>query len=180
MTFTERQIETIRGGVQERETSVGRAGVRGLYRIAIDVTGALAYRAQVANEPHSVMVVGEPTERGGTGEGASPLAHFLTGVGSCLLNQFVRIAVAEAYELRFTTALVRGEFRREVGGGFERISCRVEAEGSLPQPEAEDLVTRAEALCYVHVTLRKAVEMTTALWLDGRELAVSVAGPERR
>jgi uncharacterized OsmC-like protein len=47
------------------------------------------------------MSVGEPVERGGSGEGTGPLSHFLTGAGSCLLNQFVRIAIAEGYDLAF-------------------------------------------------------------------------------
>ncbi len=180
MTFSPEQIETIRNGVEDRETRAHREASRGLYRVQIDVTGPLAYRAHEAREPDVVMTVGEPPERGGTGEGASPLAHFLTGVGSCLLNQFVRVALAESYELEFRNARVRAEFRRETGGGFERITCRVEAHGHLAEPDAERLVTRAEALCYVHVTLRKAVDMTTVLVVDGAELAASRSGPQQR
>jgi uncharacterized OsmC-like protein len=146
--------------------------------VQIDVHGPLAYRAQEATEPDAVMHIGEPSGRGGTGEGASPLAHFLAGVGSCLLNQFVRVAVAEGHELEFEGAAVRGEFGREAGGGFERIGCRINARGQVARAVAESLLERAEALCYVHVTLRKAVRMTTTLWLDGQEVAASVTGPE--
>jgi uncharacterized OsmC-like protein len=177
MTFNAEQIEVIRHGVHERETRVDRAAMRGLYRIQIDVTGGLAYRAHEASEPHAEMVVGEPPARGGSGTGASPLAHFLTGVGSCLLNQFVRVGLADGLDVQFTSTQVRGEFRRESGGAFERIRCRVLADGALSQPDAERLVERAEALCYVHVTLQRAVEMTTILCVGGTDVVTRVSGP---
>ena len=179
MTFTPEQIAVIGSGVRAREeTSARRTGTRGLYRVQIEVHGPLAYRGREATEPDAVMEIGEPRERGGTGEGASPLAHFLAGVGSCLLNQFVRVAIADGLDVEFDGAAVKGEFDRHAGGGFRRITCRVDARGRLAAAAAASLLERAEALCYVHVTLRKAVRMTTTLWLDGEEVATSVTGPE--
>lgn len=152
--------------------------MRGVNRIEVDVVEGLTYEARNLGEPEALMHVGEPIERGGTGNGASPLSHFLVGAGACLLNQFIRVAVAEGHPLSFTRARVRGEFRRDAGGGFERILCEVHADGRLEGPAARALVERAERLCYVHATLRRAIEMTTVLVVDGQERARAVSAPD--
>lgn len=144
--------------------------MRALERIEIEVVEGLSYVARNPHEPDGRMDVGEPADRGGTGQGNSPLSHFLVGAAACLLNQFIRVAVAEGYSVRFTAARARGEFRRQPGGGFERISCEIEAEGEVADETAAALTERAERLCYVHSTLSRAVEMTTILRLNGREV----------
>jgi uncharacterized OsmC-like protein len=175
--FTPAQVESIREGVRRREATRDRAGLRGLDRIEIEVIEGLEYRARNPAEP-AEMRVGEPADRGGTGQGSSPLSHMLTGTASCLLNQFIRAAVADDLPVRFTGASVRGEFSRAAGGGFERISVEVRGEGALPEARARALLEQAERLCYIHVTLSQAIRMTTTLVLDGRECARSVTGPE--
>ena len=123
------------------------------------------------------MRIGEPVDRGGDGTGSSPLSHFLTGAGACLLNQFVRVSVAEQLPLEFIGAAVRGEFGREVGGRFKRLTCEIRATGSIDGPGAQSLMARAERLCYVHQTLVASVEMTTTLVVDGTEVARHTDGP---
>lgn len=172
------RIALITDGVRRREEHRDRSAMRGLDRIEIEVIKGLSYDARSRSEPHGPMRIGEPVDRGGDGIGASPLSHFLTGAGACLLNQFVRVSIAEGYPLTFLGASVRGEFGREAGGRFERIACEVRATGSVPIDVAEQLVERAERLCYVHRTLVAAVEMTTVLVLDGREAVRHVEGPE--
>ena len=164
---TPEQAKQIRDGLRRRETARDPRRMRGLHRIEITVAGVLAYEARDASEREAVMVVSEPPERGGTGGGPSPLSHFLAGAGSCLLNQFVRIAIAEGYPVRFVTATVRGEFRREAGGKFQAIRYEIHAEGNVVGVPLDSLVERAERLCYVHNTLRPTVEMTTRLHLNG-------------
>lgn len=169
----------IAAGVRHREEHQDPAAMRGFDRIEISVVDGLSYEARSPVEPDGLMRIGEPDERGGDGSGATPLAHFLTGSGSCLLNQFVRVSISEGLPLRFEGASVRGEFRREAGGRFQRITCEVRATGSIDASTAEALMARAERLCYVHQTLVTAVEMTTILIVDGRELGRHVAGPAR-
>lgn len=164
-------------GIRRREGRGDPAGMRGIDRIEIAVVDRLAYEARNPHEPDGLMRIGEPVERGGSGVGASPLSHFLTGVGACLLNQFVRVSIAEGYPLAFSGASVRGQFRREVGGAFQRIRCEVRGSGSIADETARELTRRAERLCYVHRTLVATVEMTTVLVLDGREAVHSVEGP---
>lgn len=175
--FTPGQVESIRAGIRHRQETADRAGLRGLDRVAIEVIEGLEYRARSPHEA-GVMRVGEPVERGGTGEGSSPLSLFLTGATSCLLNQFIRSSVADDLPVRFTGAASKGEFLRAAGGGFERITTEIRAEGELSEPNALALIQLAERLCYVHVTLRRAVRMTTILVLNGRECVRSETGPE--
>lgn len=176
-SFSEAQLDLIRNGVLKREATNDPVSIRGVNRIEIDVVDGLAYDARNLSEPAAVMHVGEPADRGGTGEGASPLSHFLVGAGACLLNQFIRVAVTERHPLRFNRAKVRGEFRRDAGGGIERIICEILAEGRIDDAAARALVERAERLCYVHVTLRRAIEMTTVLTVDGEERVRTVSSP---
>ena len=165
-------------GIRHREEHRDPATMRGVDRIEITVAEGLSYEARNPHEPDGAMRVGEPIARGGDGSGASPLSHFLTGAGSCLLNQFVRVAITERLPLRFLGASVRGEFRREAGGRIQRIACEVHATGSIDESTAEALMVRAERLCYVHQTLVAAVEMTTTLVVDGRTVAHHVDGPD--
>lgn len=173
--MTERD-EIIAAGVRRREADTGPSTIRGLDRVEIRVLDLLAYEAQARGE-NGVMRVGEPADRGGDGEGSSPLAHFLTGCGACLLNQFVRISIAEDLPLQFSGATVRGEFGREVGGAFRRIEVRVEGSGTVERAVATDLVERAERLCYLHQTLVASVELVTVLVLDAEEVVTHRNGP---
>ena len=52
---------------------------RGLIRVDLDVADGVA---SIAHHGDHAMPIDEPTERGGTDTGASPLAHFLAGVGA--------------------------------------------------------------------------------------------------
>jgi uncharacterized OsmC-like protein len=175
--FTAAQAELVRASLNRRTATTDREGLRGIDRVEIEVIEGLDYRA--AN-PHEAgqMRIGEPVERGGAGEGNSPLSHVLAGAASCLLNQFIRACVVEGPPVRFAGASTKGEFSRAVGGGFERITTEIRAEGELTDGQARALLERAEELCYIHVTLRKAVQMTTVLVVDGIERARSVTGPE--
>lgn len=176
--FSDDQVSAIGAGVRSREGTRERAGTRAIDRVEIVVVGGLQYEARNLAEPDAPMSIGEPVERGGTGRGASPLAHFLAGAGACLLNQFVRVAVTEGYPVSFTRTNVRGEFRRDAGAGIQRILCEVYGEGDLSDEIVEELAGRAERLCYVHCTLSRAVEMTTVLVIGGRERLRRVAGPD--
>ena len=174
--FTPAQAETVRESLRRRTVTTDREGLRGLDRVEIEVIEGLEYEAR---NPHEAgrMRIGEPVGRGGTGEGSSPLSHVLAGAASCLLNQFIRSSLVDGLPVYFTGAASKGEFSRAVGGGFERITTEIRGEGQLTDGEARSLLERAEQLCYIHVTLRKAVQMMTVLVIDGVERARSVTGP---
>lgn len=178
MSFTTAQIANIREGIRARESRQPSDLVRGLERVEVTRIDGLHYEAVEVHGSGSVMIVDEPAERGGTDDGSTPIGHFLCGVGACLLNQVVRCAVADELPAAFTSARVRGEFSRAVGGGFSRISVELHGDGELAPEEAETLLHRAEALCYIHQTLARAVELTTALVLGGARLATATSRPD--
>ena len=70
----------IAASVTEREAMTEASPrIRGLIRVEIEATdGVHAIARSGGHEMH----VDEPEERGGTNQGASPLAHFLTGIGT--------------------------------------------------------------------------------------------------
>ena len=169
--------EIIRKGVRSREALNDPERIRGIHRITIEVEEGLRYRAKAAGETPHAMIVDEPPERGGTGAGESPLAHFLTGAGSCLLNQYIRVAVADGLDVTFTSMNVRGDARRDVGGGFEHIQQELFAEGTISEEAMAVLAERAEGFCYVHNTLKGSVKITTVVNLNGREVVRRVSEP---
>jgi len=72
---------------------------------------------------------------------------------------------------------VRGDYHRDVGGGFQAITQELYAEGTLDPGGVEMLTERAEAFCYIHNTLNKAIKMTTIVNLNGEECVRRVSEP---
>jgi uncharacterized OsmC-like protein len=177
MTISQETAETIRKGIEEREHIPNDPSVRGIVRVDIQVSGGLTYHAQTPSEPQFTMIIDEPEERGGGGQGPSPLVYFLTGAATCFLNQFIRLGIARGIDLEFKEMHVRGERERGIGGAFQHIIQEVHAEGSASQQEIEELTTQAEAFCYVHATLRKAVKMTTVVHVNGAEAVRRTSEP---
>ena len=177
MAMSTETVEIIRKGVEGREALNDPERIRGIHRVAIQVEEGLRYRATRPGEARFATIVDEPTERGGTGQGEGPLFHFLTGAGSCLLNQYIRLAVAEGLDLTFTSMNVRGDARRDVGGGFEHIQQELFAEGTVSAEAMVRLAERAEGFCYVHNTLKSAVKITTVVHLNGQEVVRRVSDP---
>lgn len=171
MTWSARQIDIIRHGIRDRLTRRPASNIRGIHRIDVRVEERLQYEAESRNEPGLRMIIDEPADRGGSGRGPGPISHFLTGAATCLLNQFIRVSVSEGYDVTFTGAELRAEFSRGRGGRFEYISSTIEARGTLPRGGAEELLSQAEALCYIHNTLKAAVRMSTVLKLNGDVVA---------
>lgn len=177
MTVDAQLTEIVRQGMAKREAATDREWLRGVTRVEIEPVEHLTYRAHPAADPDFQLTIDEPRDRGGQHQGPSPLDYFLTGAGACLLNQFVRLAIARGLGLSFRHARVRGEFGREVGGRFQHITQEIDAEGSASDEEVGRLCADAEARCYVHQTLSSVVAMTTILNLNGREIARRTSRP---
>lgn len=70
----------IGASVSEREALTEDSGrFRGIVRVSLD---AIEGVRSVAHSSDHDMIIDEPVERGGTDKGASPLAHFLSGIGA--------------------------------------------------------------------------------------------------
>ena len=117
------------------------------------------------------FTVDEPAERGGTDEGPNPLAYFIAGAASCLINQYLTDAIFRGVKLENLELTARGHFDRRMGGAFTEIIYDLKLTSSSSEDEVLRLSAEAEDMCYAHNTLKKAgVKMTTNLFLNGRPL----------
>lgn len=171
-------VEIVRKGVEDRAKVPSPDPFPRVLRVEIEPIEHLTYRVRPTAEPHFEFYVDEPTERGGRDQGPSPITYFLTGVGSCLLNQFIRLAIARELPISVSSMTVKGVFERTVGGGFKEIVSELHIEGDATADGLKELAVDAEGYCYIHNTLSKAVRMTTELYLNGDHVATRVAGPQ--
>lgn len=117
------------------------------------------------------FTVDEPAERGGTDRGPNPLAYFIAGAASCLVNQYLTDAVYRGVKLEKVELAARGHFDRRMGGAFSEIIYDLRLTSSSSEDEVLKLSKEAEEMCYAHNTLKKAgVKMVTNLFLNGRPL----------
>lgn len=177
MAITSERQDIIRKGIEGRASVRDPERIRGVTRVDIGPVDGLAFTATLPREAGVSITMDEPVERGGTGTGLGPLNHFLAGAGGCLLAQLAKVAIADSLDVRFTGMNVRGDYRRDVGGGFEHITQEVHTEGSLSKGDLERLTERAEGFCYVHNTLSKAIKMTTVVYLNSEEAVRRVSEP---
>jgi len=117
--------------------------------------------------------VDEPAERGGTDKAPNPLAYFIAGAASCLLNQYATLAIARDVELEDLQLTARGHFDRRIGGAFEEVVYDLRLKSGASPESIVSLSKEAERMCYAHNTLKKAgVKMVTNLFLNGKQLEI--------
>ena len=117
------------------------------------------------------FLVDEPAERGGTDQGPNPLAYFIAGAASCLLNQYATLAIARDIEVTGLELAARGHFDRRLDGAFEEVIYDIRLHSGASEQAILDLAREAERMCYAHNTLKKAgVKMVTNLSLNGKQL----------
>ena len=118
------------------------------------------------------FLVDEPAERGGTDRAPNPLAYFVAGAASCLMNQYATLAIAREIPLNKMELTARGHFDRRLGGAFEEVVYDLRLESKARPKSILALSQEAEKMCYAHNTLKKAgVKMTTNLYLNGKQLS---------
>lgn len=139
----------------------------GTQRIDIRLVEQLRFRA---SSGRFTFTIDEPRERGGTDEGLPPLAYFLAGAASCLMTQYVKLAIAKEVPLKSMKAVARGHFDRRVGGAFENMIYDIAIESSADEDAIRAIAREAESMCYAHNTLNKSVGMHTSLTLNGKRL----------
>jgi len=99
-----------------------------------------------------LLTVDEPEESGGGSKGPDPLSHFLVGVASCLMTQYVRLAALDRIDFQELDVPARGHLVGKLRGSFERMICDTMVTSSEREDRIKQLALKAEA-CYVHVTL---------------------------
>lgn len=120
----------------------------------------------------------EPASKvGGTGVAPRPLRYFLAGFAFCLQAQYVRNAIRMGIELDELAVDVESEIDRRGGLGFrdapadfESIAYTTTLRTDASESDVRDLVAAAEACCYVHGTLSKAVDLDGTTVVNGSRI----------
>ena len=160
---------TIKEHVRKRHEANDGEFLFGSERVDLRRVSHLTVEARKRN---FTFVVDEPPERGGRDEGPNPLAYFIAGAASCLVNQFLTDAVYRGVELQEVELTARGHFDRRLGGAFTEIIYDLRLTSPSPKAAVIELSKEAEAMCYAHNTLKKAgVKMVTNVVLNGERLA---------
>jgi len=116
------------------------------------------------------FTIDEPRERGGTNAGLSPLAYFLAGAASCLMTQYMKLAEEKGIQIDSMKTIARGHFDRRIGGAFTDIEYDINMRSPCNTDQMKSLTDEAEAMCYAHNTLKKAVLMKTSVTLNGTRI----------
>ncbi|MBI4444870.1 MAG: OsmC family protein [Acidobacteria bacterium] len=168
MKITKEKIQLIKAVVTKRRKANDEEFLKGLVRVDLTHEQDLRHRIKIPQSKarEFVFYSDEPEERGGTNAGPNPLSYFIAGALSCLMNQYVRLAVAEAITIDGLQAAAKAHFERKIKGAFTRIIYNIRIESSEDVTKVKALAQKAEDYCYAHNTLLKAVEIRTNLYLN--------------
>ena len=166
MDFDPRLVETLRE-YEDRRIAAGSGEFTGTVKVDAHTLGHLKLEGNLGRFQ---VICDEPEERGGTDTGPSPLAYFLSGAAFCLMTQYARISIIEKMDVDSVMMKVRGHIDRSIEGAFEDVIYEIRVTGKDSPEKAKELARRAEAHCYVHNTLKKAVKITARVSLNGRHL----------
>jgi len=168
MSDRDRLLETIREHVKKRHEASDEEFLFGSERVDLRRLDHLKVEAR---KRHVTFYVDEPAERGGTDQGPNPLAYFIAGAASCLINQFLTDAIYRNVNLEDVQLAARGHFDRRMGGAFEEIIYDLKLTSSSSEDDILSLAKEAEEMCYAHQTLKKAgVKMRTNIFLNGKPI----------
>ena len=165
--MSERQqlVETIREHVRKRHEADDKEFLFGAERVDLRRVDHLKLEVR---KRQFTFYVDEPADRGGTDQGPNPLAYFIAGAASCLVNQFLTDAIYRGVTLGDVQLTARGHFDRRMGGSFEEILYELRLTSPSSREDILALAEEAEEMCYAHQTLKKAgVKMTTNIFLNG-------------
>jgi putative redox protein len=161
--------ETIREHVRKRFEATDKEFLFGAERVDVKRVSHLEFEARKRD---FTFTIDEPPERGGTDEGPNPLAYFVAGAASCLLNQYAVLAIARGINLDDLAVTARAHFNRVIGGSFEEVIYDLSISSDSSREKILELSKEAERMCYAHNTLMKAgVKMSTNLVLNGKRIS---------
>jgi putative redox protein len=165
MSDRQQLIETIKEHVRKRHEADDQTFLFGSERV--DLRRVDHLKVEVRKRQFA-FCVDEPVERGGTDKGPNPLAYFIAGAASCLINQFLTDAIYRGVTLEDLEMAARGHFDRRMGGAFKEITYDLRLTSPSSKEDILSLAREAEEMCYAHQTLKKAgVKMTTNVILNG-------------
>ena len=168
MPNKETLVTTIKEHIRKRNEASDSGFLFGAERV--DLRRVEHIRFEVRKRDFTFLV-DEPTDRGGTDQAPNPLAYFIAGAASCLLNQYATLAIARNIPISTMELAARGHFDRRIGGAFQDLIYDLKLQSSADSETFLSLAREAERMCYAHNTLKKAgVKMSTNLSLNGRQI----------
>ena len=167
MSSKEEAVRVVKDYLRKRSQATDGEFLYATTGIDLKIISQLKFEAR---RRQFVFYVDEPPERGGTDAGLSPLAYFVAGTASCLLNQYAMLAMGKDLPLQGTLS-AKATFDRRIGGAFEAIDYDVKLESTASEDEISRLSNEALGMCYANNTLRRAgVKITANLFLNGKQI----------
>lgn len=161
-------VDTIKEHVRKRHEASDKTFLFGAERVDIKRVAHLKFEVRKRG---FTFDVDEPRERGGTDQAPNPLAYFIAGAASCLMNQYAADAMSKDITLDELEMTARGHFDRRLGGAFDEIIYDVRISTDASKEAVLQLSRESEEMCYAHNTLKKAgVKMITNLYLNGKAI----------
>ncbi len=168
MTSDDSLVATIKEHVRKRHEADDEEFLFGAERVDLKRTDHLTMEAR---KRHFTFLIDEPEARGGKDQGPNPLAYFIAGAASCLMNQFDADAIYRGIRLDGVELTARGHFDRRMGGAFSDIVYDLKLSSPATKEEILSLAREAEEMCYAHNTLKKAgVKIATNIFLNGMQI----------
>ncbi len=92
MSNKDELVGTIKEHIRKRDEANDAKFLFGAERVDLRRVEHLKFEV---HKRHFTFLVDEPADRGGTDEAPNPLAYFMAGAASCLLNQYATFAIAK-------------------------------------------------------------------------------------
>ena len=125
------------------------------------------------------LTIDEPEERGGTHKGLDPLGYFITGAASCFLNQFARTVIIRDLNVDTLEMTARAHYDMAKTRDFSDFIYDVRLTGKESKENVTELLYEAESRCFVHNTLKKAIPLTSNVYLNGELITSHTIGPSQ-
>lgn len=165
MSTDEELAKVVKDYLHKRNEATDKEFLFAAERIDMKILHQLTFEA---HRRQFSFFIDEPPERGGRDAGLNPLAYFIAGAASCLLNQYGMLAMGRDIPLHGTLS-AKATFERRMGGSFNEVDYDIRLESTAPEGEIRQLAKDALSMCYANNTLRKAgVKILMSVSLNGK------------
>jgi len=169
MAADDNSVEVIREHIRKRNEARDEKFLFGAERVDLKRVSNLKFEAR---KRQFTFYIDEPPDRGGTDQGPNPLAYFIAGAASCLMNQYAVLAISTDLPIDDMELTARGHFDRRIGGAFEEVVYDLRLKSIASREAILHLSKEAEKMCYAHATLKRAgVKVQTNLFLNGTQIS---------
>jgi len=112
----------------------------------------------------------EPPQRGGHGEGPTPLSYFLSGLGFCQLVHYTEHIIMDGLDIHSIEMSVVGTITKHRPRRFTEVTYEVRLTGHADAGGVKELARKAADDCYVTNTLKNACKVSGIIIYNGKEI----------